>query len=266
MDSDDKSFGPRIPKVAKVKKPTSQKAIKATENAGKSLQELGLESFDVVEIHRSEIQKAPYNPRVLNDAERRHLKAGLSRHGMVAPVTWNARTGNLVGGHQRVGQLDALAGTSDYRLRVAKIDVDEGREKELNILLNNPNAMGDWDLGALESMLRDDALDLGGAGFDTADVFKLFGSSPLEERSTSEELTALAEKVREARDRYDAIKKSNGGKRDREDFYLVVCFKDTDDLTDFLASAGLPDNRYQSGAELRRLTGLAGFGEDESGG
>lgn len=249
MDPDDKTSGPSKPKAKKAKPPAA--------NAGKSLQDMGLEAFDVVEIHRSEIKKAPYNPRVLNDAERRHLKAGISRHGMVAPVTWNARTGNLVGGHQRVGQLDALAGTSDYRLRVAKIDVDEGREKELNILLNNPNAMGDWDLGALESMLRDDSIDLSGAGFDSADVFRLFGASPLEERSSVEELNALADKVREARDRYDSIKKSNGGKRDREDFYIVVCFKDTADLTEFLTSSGLPDNRYQSGAELRRLTGLA---------
>jgi len=249
MDPDEKTSGPA--------KPRAKKAKALAENAGKSLQDMGLESFDVVEIHRGQIKRAPYNPRVLNDAERRHLKAGLARHGMVAPVTWNEASGNLVGGHQRLSQLDALAGTEDYRLRVAKIDVDEGREKELNILLNNPNAMGDWDLGALEALLRDDSIDLGGAGFDTADVFRLFGSGPLEERSSVDELTELAQKVRDARDRYDAIKKSNGGKRDREDFYIVVCFKDTDDLTDFLASAGLPDNRYQSGAELRRLAGLA---------
>ena len=60
------------------------------------------------------------------------------------------------------------------------------------------------------------------------------------ERASVDELNALAQKVRDARDRYDAIKASNGGKRDREDFYLVVCFRDTDDLTDFLAAAGLP--------------------------
>lgn len=249
MDPDDKSSGPAR-KAAKRGGPASQ-------NAGKSLQELGLETFELVEIHRSEVHGAPYNPRVLNDAERRKLKAGLARHGLVAPITWNRRTGVLVGGHQRLSQLDALAGTQDYRLRVAAIDVDEGREKELNLLLNNPNAQGDWDLEQLEALLRDESLDLEGAGFDTADVFRLFGSSPLEERSSVEELNALAEKVREARDRYDAIKRSNGGRRDREDFYIVVCFRDTDDLTDFLAAAGLPDNRYQSGAELRRLMGLA---------
>lgn len=64
------------------------------------------------------------------------------------------------------------------------------------------------------------------------------------ERASVDELNALAQKVRDARDRYDAIKASNGGKRDREDFYLVVCFRDTDDLTDFLAAAGLPDNPH----------------------
>ncbi len=250
MDPSDKTSGPAKPKAKRVKPPA--------QNAGKSLHDMGLETFDVVEIHRSEVQRAPYNPRLLNDAERRRLKAGLQRHGLVSPVTWNRRTGNLVGGHQRVSQLDALAGTDDYRLRVAAIDVDESREKELNILLNNPNAMGDWDLGALESLLRDDSIDLAGAGFDSADVFRLFGASPLEDRSSVEELNALADKVRAARDRYDEIKASSGGKRDREDFYLVVVFKDEADCTDFLAAAGWPDNRYQSGADLRRLAGLGG--------
>ncbi len=245
MDPDDKTSGPAKPKAKKGKPPNP--------NAGKSLQELGLETFDMVEIHRSEVKSAPYNPRVLNDAERRRLKAGLARHGLVAPVTWNRRTGVLVGGHQRLSQLDALAGTADYRLRVAAIDVDEGREKELNLLLNNPNAQGDWDLGALEALLRDESVSLEGAGFDGADVYRLFGSGVLEDRSSVEELNALGQKVREARDRYDAIKNSAGGKRDREDFYLVVVFRDTDDLTDFLERAKWPDNRYQSGAELRRL-------------
>ena len=236
------------PAKKKVRKATG----KAAENAGKSLAELGLEAYAVVEVHRSELKNAAYNPRVLNDAERKRLKAGLARHGLVAPVTWNRLTGNLVGGHQRVSQLDALAGTKDYRLNVAAIEVDVPREKELNLLLNNPNAMGDWDMGALEELLRDSTIDLAGAGFDTADVFRLFGSSPLEDRASVEELNALAEKVREARDRYDAIKKGKtGGGADREDFYLVFVFRDSEDCTGFLAAAGLPDNRYQSGEWLR---------------
>ena len=34
---------------------------------------------------------------------------------------------------------------NDYRIRVDVIDVDEKQEKELNILMNNPNAQGSWD-------------------------------------------------------------------------------------------------------------------------
>lgn len=225
-----------------------------------SLESLGLEKFEVVEIHRSELKNAPYNPRRIGDSERRKLKAALERHGLVAPVTWNRASGFIVGGHQRIGQMDALAGTKDYTLRVAAIDVDVGREKELNLLLNNQQAMGDWDIEGLEEMLRDTDLDLTGTDFDDGDLYRMFGDSMIETRSDVSALDRLADKVREARDRYDAIRK-NSQKRDQTEFYLVAVFRDEPDCSAFLKAAGLPDNRYQSGEDLRRLCGMLDGGE-----
>jgi hypothetical protein len=99
----------------------------------KTLRELGLENYHVVEIHRSELVNAVYNPRKISDHEKSKLREVLKRHGLVAPITWNHRSKNIVGGHQRIGLLDDIAETSDYTLHVAVIDVDEAREKELNI-------------------------------------------------------------------------------------------------------------------------------------
>lgn len=61
--------------------------------APKTLKELGLESFEIITVHRSELKNAPYNPRTLSEAQKRKLRAGIKRHGVVAPITWNKRTG-----------------------------------------------------------------------------------------------------------------------------------------------------------------------------
>lgn len=224
-----------------------------------TLRELGLESYEIVQVARSQLTDAPYNPRLIGEAEKRKLRAGLKKHGLVAPITWNARTGHIVSGHQRINQLDALAGSPDYELTVARIDVDETREKELNILLNNPNAQGDWDMEKLNELLRIPELDLPGAGFDHADVYRLFGESALAERGDA--LDELAEKVREFRDRYQELFKRSA-QRQSTDFYCVVVFRDAEQLSTFLREHGLPDNRYQSGEEIMRLMG--GYCADKS--
>ncbi len=50
-------------------------------------------------IHRSQIKEAPYNPRGMNDEERRLLSNSLKQFGLVEYLVWNKRSGNLVGGH-----------------------------------------------------------------------------------------------------------------------------------------------------------------------
>ena len=73
---------------------------------------------------RSLLRAAPYNPRKIHPESQRRLKKALTRLGMLAPVTWNRRSGNLVGGHQRLKLLDELAdGATDYELTVAVVDL-----------------------------------------------------------------------------------------------------------------------------------------------
>ena len=223
--------------------------------AAKSLQSLGLESFEVMEVQRGQIKNAKYNPRVMSDAEKRKLRAGIKKHGLVAPITWNKRTGNCVGGHQRLEQTDALAGTEDYSLKVAVIDVDEKREKEINILLNNDFAQGDFDLKALRDLLSPmDSLE--GTGFDRADLFQLFGEN-IWNSEDPDKLNELADRARALSKQY-ADMQLKIQSRGSEDYYLVVVFENAEQKDQFLADAKLEVNRYQSGSEFRRLMGLKG--------
>jgi ParB-like nuclease domain len=237
----------------------SDEALLAKTPPKQNLHALGLEVFEVVTMPRKELKAAPYNPRTISDAEKKKLAKGLKRHGLVSPITWNRKTGNVVGGHQRISIMDDLVGTSDYELQVAVIDVDESREKELNILLNNPQAQGDWDIGKLGDMLTDTALSIEGTGFDPADVFKLIGDQKLAERDDGT-INALSDKLREAQARYMEIQ-AKSVKREAIEYFIVVVFRDDADCGAFLKSAGLPDNTYQSGRDIRRLTG---FPEDDA--
>jgi hypothetical protein len=150
--------------------PRKGKEKPAAASGPTSLASMGLEAFEIIEVPRDKLLGASYNPRIITDNERKKLRAGIKRHGLVAPITWNKRTGNIVGGHQRLRELDALAGTADYTLKVAAVDVDDVREKEINLLLNNAMAMGDWDLPKLEQILRTNTLQVEGTGFDIAEM------------------------------------------------------------------------------------------------
>ena len=110
-----------------------------------------------VELNRSAIHFADYNPRKLSDESRKTLKRGIKKFGLVGGIVVNKRTGlTVVSGHQRLSVMDELQKfpDNDYRIRVDVIDVDEQQEKELNILMNNPNAQGTWDSGLTDADLN----------------------------------------------------------------------------------------------------------------
>lgn len=210
-----------------------------------------LQKFEAIEVHRSELKNAPYNPRILSEKGRERMKRGMKKFGLLAPQTWNRRTGNLVGGHQRTSLLDALYGTNDYRLVVAAVDLDDKEEKEANLLLNNNEAQADWDLDKLEQMFQQDQLDIEATGFDVADLFRLFGDSPFTQRD-DKAVDELADRLTKAKDRYNETT-GKSKKRDSEDFYLVVVFKDGEARSEFTEKFGLDDNRYQDGREIQRI-------------
>ena len=97
------------------------------------------------------IDRAAYNPRVdlqPGDDEYEQLKESIEYFGLVVPLVYNRRTNRLVGGHQR---LTVLENNGETKADFSIVDLDEIREKELNIRLNK--AQGAWDDAKLQKML-----------------------------------------------------------------------------------------------------------------
>jgi len=130
--------------------------------------------MDIRKIPVSMINPAPYNPRIdlqPGDPDYEKLKRSIEEFGYVEPLVWNERSGNLVGGHQRFKILVNEQGASEVEVSV--VDLDEGREKALNLALNKIS--GDWDEEMLAQMLAElrDELDVELTGFDTEEADKL---------------------------------------------------------------------------------------------
>lgn len=130
---------------------------------------------EVVELLRSQIHPAPYNPRKITPDGRKRLKRSIKKYGVVGGIVVNTQTGNtIVGGHQKVAVLDEMnrydadTGDNDYPLRVELINVDPTTEKELNLTLNNSNVGGEWDIDALAAIMPD--VSYKDAGFSEEDL------------------------------------------------------------------------------------------------
>lgn len=128
-------------------------------------------SSTIVEVKRSEIHPADYNPRKIDEQGKRMLKRSMKQFGVVGGIIVNSQTGNtIVGGHQKVAILDEMYKypDNDYSLRVEMISVDRKTEKTLNIALNNGNIGGQWDYDALARLVPD--IDYKDAGLTDADL------------------------------------------------------------------------------------------------
>jgi ParB-like chromosome segregation protein Spo0J len=116
----------------------------------------------------ADMNRARYNPRAelrKGDEEYEKLKYSLDTYGLVVPVIWNERTNNIVGGHQR---LTVLANGGAEEVDVSVVDLDETREKELNITLNKVG--GSWDETKLKLLLDELGDDATLTGFRQAEI------------------------------------------------------------------------------------------------
>ncbi len=211
------------------------------------------EKYEIVEIQRSDIRNAPYNPRKINDDAKRKLKKNIQEVGLLTPIVWNETTGNIVSGHQRISQLDTLCKGKDYSLRVAKVVLDEKTEKEQNIFMNNSHAQGEFDLDKLEDLFKT-GIDIENTGFNMGEIYQNFGDNPLYDRP--EDLKKLSEKLETFHETMANIKAKTND-RDDADFYLVAIFRSSEErkkITDYL---GLEDNRYMDGKILMEKLNVA---------
>ena len=124
-------------------------------------------------VEIGKLKPAYYNPRVAlqdGDADYRKLKDSIDNFGYVEPIVWNERTGNVVGGHQR---LQILKDKGATEIEVSVVSLSEKDEKQLNLALNK--IRGQWDYGKLESILREFSYDeISATGFSADEVALLF--------------------------------------------------------------------------------------------
>lgn len=104
------------------------------------------------EIEIEKLNEAKYNPRIKLEPGMRDydsLRNSIETFGNVEPIVWNERTGNVVGGHQRLTVLKDLGHTT---ADCFVVDLDETEERTLNLALNK--IKGEWDYDKLEDVMK----------------------------------------------------------------------------------------------------------------
>lgn len=232
-----------------------------------------------VELNRSAIHFADYNPRSISDESKKTLKQGIKKFGLVGGIIVNKRTGlTVVSGHQRLAVMDDLqkydtkTKENDYKIRVDVIDVDEKQEKELNVLMNNPNAQGTWDYDKLRELIPD--IDYKDAGLTDADL-NMIGvdfllqteeendlasalndlMSPVTEQMAEEKAMRQAEKELERQAKVQHMKDVKAQVRDQAqettanmDAYVILSFDTWDAKANFMERFGYnPNEKFLKG-------------------
>lgn len=170
-----------------------------------------------------DIRPAAYNPRKrLEPGEKEYesLKGSIERWGLVDPLVVNARTGNLISGHQRYYILTNLGETETEAVAV---DLDERQEKLLNVAMNKVE--GQWDYGKLETLLSEFETDeILFTGFSEGEIATLFG----------EEADDVVEEYEDA-DTGDEENEDESGSDEDGEFSIYLSFPDREAAMDWLA-------------------------------
>ena len=133
----------------------------------------------------SELLPASYNPRKISSDALGRLTKSLHELGNLQPITWNAKTNRIVGGHQRLKCYMAMG--------VDVVDVwavwlEESQEKAANIALNKLS--GEFDMPALKDLLEDldtGEIDLDITGFGADELAELMEQTTPEDESKKED-------------------------------------------------------------------------------
>ncbi len=159
-----------MPASSRTRKPARRKTA-AAEPARRRL------TIENVPIER--LVPAAYNPRTMSDEARAKLKRGIERFGLVDPIIVRRSDNLVVGGHQRLQAVSEL-GWPDVPV-VYLDDLDDTEAAALNVLLNNPDAQGAWDMAKLADLLSEmdgHGFDATLTGFDTAGLEDILSWTP----------------------------------------------------------------------------------------
>jgi len=143
--------------------------------------------MQIQKISISKLKPAKYNPRVdLQPGTPMYekIKRSIQEFGYVEPIIVNQRNNTIVGGHQRLKILKELG---EKEIDCVIVDLDEKREKALNVALNK--ATGTWEIPALKDLLEsidDGSFDVTLTGFDLEEIELLMTQTHQEEPKKKE--------------------------------------------------------------------------------
>lgn len=122
-----------------------------------------------------------YNPRKLSREQAAHLKESLTKFGPVDPIVVNRRNRHVVGGNQRVLVARKLGWET---FPVVWVDLDDERERELNVRLNANG--GDFDIALLAAEFAREDLIAWGLGDDWTSDLDAYLSANAKKKSRAE--------------------------------------------------------------------------------
>lgn len=122
---------------------------------------------------------AEYNPRAIEEKNFEKLKESIRQFGIADPVIVNMHTGReniIIGGHMRTLAAKQL-GITEVPCFI--LNLNEKKEKALNVALNNKEMQGAFDKGRLSELIvslqADEEVKL--LGFDEEQISTIVGES-----------------------------------------------------------------------------------------
>lgn len=215
---------------------------------------------ETIVIKRSKIKFAPYNPRKEDPEVIKKLKKNFKAVGYLGGIVWNSRTSFLVSGHKRVQTLDIINnydGTpeTDYNIKVESVDLDDKTEREQNIFMNSPSAMGEFDMEKMKILIPE--IDYQAAGLSDADM-NIYGISVMQDEintGLSDVMDDFNDLARPFEERKQAVKEMKAqiqqqAERKAEDIesYVMINFKTYRAKSSFMLRFGFaPDDKIIPG-------------------
>lgn len=136
-------------------------------------------NLQVQQVKISELKLSEYNPRKWSEDQLQKLRESLEKFGVVDPLIVNShpsRTNIVIGGNMRLKVLKDMKYTD---VPVVYLNLDEAKERDLNVRLNKTG--GEFDLDLLkdfdESLLED-------IGFSSEELDDIFIDDDLEEKNS----------------------------------------------------------------------------------
>lgn len=136
-------------------------------------------NLQVQQVKISELKPSEYNPRKWSEDQLQKLRGSLDKFGLVDPLIVNfypSRTNIVIGGNMRLKVLKDMKYTE---VPVVYLNLDEAKERDLNVRLNKTG--GEFDLDLLkdfdESLLED-------IGFSSEELDDIFIDDDLEEKNS----------------------------------------------------------------------------------